>query len=57
MPRPPTERPLPESMAVILRLQRQFELSTKLGPARKKRIKEKLSEVLVELQNADQGKR
>ena len=44
-------------MAVVLRLHRQCELSSKLGPARKKRIKEKLSEVLVELQSADQGKR
>lgn len=57
MPRQPTERPVSESMAVVLRLQRQLDLSTRLGPARKKRVKEKLGEVLTELQNAEQGKR
>lgn len=57
MPRPPTERPLSESMTVVLRLQRQLELSKRLGPARKKRVKEKLGEVMAELQDAEQGKR
>ncbi len=57
MPRPPTERPLSETMTVILRVQRQLDLNKRLGPARKKRVKEKLGEIMTELQDAEQGKR
>lgn len=57
MPRPPTERPLSESMTHVLRLQRQLDLSEKLTPTRKKRVKEALATVMEVLQAADQGKR
>jgi hypothetical protein len=56
MPKPATARPLAETMTVVLRMQRQVELSKKLSLARKKRIKEQLGLVLGELQAADQGK-
>lgn len=57
MPRPPTERPLSESMTHVLRLQRQLDLAKRLSPARKKRVKEALAIVMDELQAADQGRR
>ena len=55
MPRTPTERPLPESMAIVLRLQRQLDLSKRVSRERKKRIKEALAVVMDELQAADRG--
>lgn len=58
MPRPLTERPISEHLQIIYRLQRQLELSQKkIGPARWKRIREHLSELLRELQDAEAGKR
>jgi len=57
MPRQPTERPIQETMAVVLRVMRQLDLNKKLGSARKRRVKEALAAVMDELQAADQGKR
>ncbi len=57
MPRPPTERPLSETMTVVLRIRRQLDLQKKLTPARKRRVMEALSVVMDELQAADTGKR
>lgn len=56
MPKPATERPITESMTVVLRLQRQLDMSSVLKPAQKDRIKESLGEVLIELQQASQSK-
>lgn len=56
MPRPATERPLAESMTVVLRLKRQLDLSTKLSMKRKKIVKEALCVVMDNLQAADRGK-
>lgn len=50
MPRPPTERPITESMTVVLRLQRQLDMSRALSAKSKKRVKEHLGAVLLELQ-------
>jgi hypothetical protein len=54
MPKPATERPITESMTVVLRLQRQLDMSRALKPAQKKSIKENLGAVLMELQKASQ---
>lgn len=50
MPRTPTERPITESMTVVLRLQRQLDMSSHLTAPRKKRVREHLGAVLLELQ-------
>lgn len=55
MPKPATERPITESMTVVLRLQRQLDMSRALKPAQKKSIKEALGTVLIELQKASQA--
>lgn len=53
MPRPTLEKTIPDTMTLTLRLQRYIDLSKKLTPARKKRIKESLSAVMTELQDAN----
>lgn len=42
-------------MTVVLRLQRQLDMSRALKPAQKKSIKEALGTVLIELQKASQA--
>lgn len=57
MPRPATERPISETMTVVLRIRRQLDLQKKLSAARKRRVMEALAVVMDELLAADAGKR
>lgn len=53
MPRPTLEKTIPDTMTLTLRLQRYVDLSKKLTPVRKKRIKEHLGAVMQELQEVN----
>ena len=50
MPRPPTERPPGEHLAVLARVLRQIDASTKLSPERKHAVKTALTKAMAELQ-------
>jgi len=50
MPRPPTERPIGEHLAVLARVLRQVEASTSLPEKRKSAVKMALAKAMREFQ-------
>lgn len=51
--RPVVEKTIPEITQAVMLLQKHVDASKKISPARKKRVKQSLSVVFAELQQAD----